>query len=602
MNHSDYKNVKVTGGFLHKKQELNRNITFDSVYNRFYESGRIDALRCDWKEGMGNKPHIFWDSDIAKWLEGASYSIYHYPDKELEEKIDAAVDAIEKNQYENGYFNSYFITCEPDQIFTKRTNHELYNAGHLIEAAIAYYEATGKDKFLKSMMKYADYIEKVFMKEDSAEFRTPGHEEIELALFKLYKCTGKERYLKLSEFFINERGNNSKDTEESLYPGRLWSYDQSHRPVREQKKAFGHAVRGGYLYCAMADLADELCDEELKKACEAIFSDITERKMYITGGIGSTVRGEAFTVPYDLPNANAYCETCAAISLFLFAHKMLKLNNNSVYSDIMEKCLYNGIISGLSLDGKSFFYENPLEINLDAQNRDTSLKEQERFPITERVELFGCSCCPPNINRLLSSIGGYIYGEQDNRVYINLFADSEYRDGEKYIKQTTSYPYDGIVEIETEGFDGVYIRIPSWCDNFSINCDYEIINGYAYATNSSIEVNFEMKPVLIESSEKVWENAGKAAVMMGPVVYCAEAIDNGPNLWSLYVSRKMNPEISFSEYYCGNVICADGYTKKSDTLYSRLSDSYEPVKIKLIPYAAFANRGETNMLVWLNYR
>ena len=347
--------VSLESGFLHEKQKLNREVTLDAVYNRFYETGRFDAFKCDWKEGMEKQPHYYWDSDVAKWMEAVAYILKKESNPELEAKVENLIDEIEKNQSPDGYFNIFFTVIEPDKRFFERTAHELYCAGHLFEAAVAYFECTGKDRFLKLMEKYADHIIRVFVEEKTAKFITPGHEEIELALVRMYSATKKKKYLDLAKFFIDNRGYAEAEKE---------YYSQSHLPVREQKTAEGHAVRACYLYAAMADVAYETGDTELYEVCKTLFADIVNKKMYITGGIGSTRKGEAFTVPYDLKNDKAYAETCAAISLMFFAHRMMRFENDAKYADVIERVLYNGMISGLSLDGTSFFYENPLEIDL----------------------------------------------------------------------------------------------------------------------------------------------------------------------------------------------------------------------------------------------
>ncbi|MBQ9116931.1 MAG: glycoside hydrolase family 127 protein, partial [Clostridia bacterium] len=380
----DFAKTRITGGFWKKKQDMVRNTTVKAVYDRFCDTGRFDAFKFDWKEGMPNKPHIFWDSDVAKWIEGVAYLTEIKREPKLEKIVDETVELIEKNQDENGYFNIYFTVIEPQRRFQTRNDHELYCAGHLMEAAVAYYKATGKRKFLDCMCKYADYIEKRFKIDRDTGFTTPGHEEIELALVRLYEATGEKRYLDLATFFVDERG--SKDE-----PFANWAnskYCQAHLPVREQTTAEGHAVRAVYLYCAMADLALRNGDAELKKACETIFSDIIEKKMYITGGIGSSSVGEAFTVAYDLSNLLAYTESCAALGLALFANRMLNMDADSRYSDTIERVLYNGFMSSTSLDGKSFFYENPLEVIPYLHTRDTSKNNRSmHWPQMTRSEV-----------------------------------------------------------------------------------------------------------------------------------------------------------------------------------------------------------------------
>lgn len=592
-----YDKVKITDGFLHQKQTLNEDVTINAVYDRFYDTGRIDAFKMEWKEGMVNKPHIFWDSDVAKWIEGVAYILKNKKDKDLEKKADAIIDNIEKNQCEDGYYNSYFTVCEPERRFQSRPSHELYCAGHLIEAAVAYFEATGKDKFLKCMEKYADYIYKVFAVEQSANFLTPGHEEIELALLRLYRLTKNVKYLELCKFFVNNRCNKH----DFWLPGEsYYDYDQSHLPVREQLEAVGHCVRACYLYTAMADLAYEIKDEGLEKACKAIFKDIVNQKMYITGGLGSTRHGERFTIPYDLPNETAYAETCASISMMFFASKMQQLENKAVYADVIEREIYNGMLSGVSLDGERFFYENPLEINLENHRRRTG----EQLPITQRVRIFECSCCPPNINRVLSSFGNYIFGYEKDTVFVNQFTNCELNDGKIKVNMKTAYPYNGKIEISYSGVGKIAVRIPSWCTKYTISEKYEIKDGYAYITSKTdtVSIDFEMKPVLIEANSNVRENRGKAAVCCGPLVYCAEGVDN-KDLYKLYIDKNITVRKEFDEYFNADVLYVKGFKKiTGNELYAPLSDNYEKCEIKMIPYFGFANREETDMLVFMQYK
>ena len=594
------KNVNITGGFWKKMQDKNINVTIDAVYDRFKETGRFDALSCTWKEGMDNKPHIFWDSDVAKWAEGAANIILKHDMPELLKKVEAMIDEIEKNQWEDGYFNSYYTSVEPENRFTVRANHELYCAGHLMEAAVSYYKATGRDRFLKLMERYADCIYKIFIEEKSAAFITPGHEEIEIALLRMYKATGKQKYLDMCKFFINERGKNDAP----ICKDFNLSYDQSHMPVREMKEATGHSVRALYLYTAMAGLAYETDDKELLDASKRLFNDITKRKMYITGGVGSTCIGETFTIDYDLPSETAYAETCAAIALMFFCRSLLLNEINSEYADTIERAMYNGMLSGISYDGKAFFYENPLRICLDNHRRNVSTYTKERLPITQRVEVFECSCCPPNLNRVLSSMENYIYSEKDGVYYVHQFMESMYSEGDIKIIQNTGYPENGEIKLSFEGVSRAAIRIPGWCDEYSINVPYEAKNGYAYIENpGDVEVSFKMEPKLYKAHMNVNDCAGKAALMYGPTVYCMEGADNNFRLDRAYIKKELNAEISYLEELDTQMITVDGLlVKTNDSLYSSFSEEFEETKIKLIPYRLFANRGESDMDVWIKCR
>ena len=606
MENVGFENINIKNSMWCEFKKTNREKTVNSVKKRFAETGRFDAFKCGWKEGEDKKPHFFWDSDVAKWIEGASYIIAENGDKELEEYIDGLVDLIEKNQHKNGYFNIFYTVCEPGKEWTARRNHELYCAGHLIEAAVAYNRATKKDKFLKCMIKYADYIYKVFVEEKSAAFVTGGHEEIELALVRLWEETENRKYLDLAQFFIDMRGNNGKDFDESVsYEER--AYDQSHLPVRKQFTAEGHAVRGCYLYSAMADLARINSDKELLQACKSIFRNIAEKRMYITGGIGSSRIKEAFTIDYDLPNQYAYSETCAAISLAMFAKRMLFIENDRIYSDIIEKIIYNAGISGVSLTGDKFFYENPLSFERklsDGEERFMDLYGR-KLPIRERVEVFECSCCPPNINRFFASIGDYICTKSDDTIYIHQFINSEINleNGEKLVIET-DYPRNGKVKITYNGGKKISVRLPSWCENCKTSAEYALENGYMNFGNAhAAEIDFEMKPVLMRAASKVTDDSGKAAVMYGPVVFCAEAVDNGENLGDIFIKSNGNFELEKDDFSGLYKIYADGIRLNEQTeLYSRYTDNFKDCKIKLIPYYAFANRGDSEMRVWIGIR
>ena len=380
---------------------------------------------------------------------------------------------------------------------------------------------------------------------------------------------------------------------------------QSHLPVREQTEAIGHCVRACYMYSAMADLALETDDRELYETCKAAFTDIVTKKMYVTGGVGSTRMLETFTIGYDLLNDKAYAETCAAIALMFFAHRMLRFENDSVYADLIERILYNGMISGLSLDGKSFFYENPLEINLNNYKRFISRDHMERFAITQRVEVFSCSCCPPNLNRVLSSLGNYIYGYEGDTVYVNQFAGSEAAVHNMKITQTTDFPKSGKIVLQTENVKTLCVRIPAWCEEYTVSAPYTMQNGYAVIENptGAITVDLKITPYLVGSNPEIYANNGKAAVCCGPFVCAGEAIDNVENLHSLFIDRNFKAEIEYDDTLCGYTVKVNAFRRKAEAaLYSRFAENFEDFTLKMIPYAAFANRGESNMCVWFGVR
>ncbi|MCL2096712.1 MAG: glycoside hydrolase family 127 protein, partial [Oscillospiraceae bacterium] len=429
----ELEDVKITGGYFYEKQQMNEKVTIPAVYKQFDKTGRVEAFKLNWRAGQPNQPHIFWDSDIAKWIEGAAYTLVRKRDENLENLIDSIVADLVNGQTAQGYFNSYYQTTELANRFTNRHNHELYCAGHLLEGALAYKKATGKDSFLNAVKKYIDYIAEVFTDPDrDKNFTTPGHQEIELALVKLYNETGEKKYLDLSKFFIGTRG--TLDGEKQSNAGWASSnYAQDHLPVAEQTTAEGHSVRCLYMFAGAADIAREYRDEKLKKACEAVFENIKNKRMYVTGGIGGNYSGEAFSYDYDLPNELAYTETCASIAMMFFCQRMYLLTGGKKYADMIELQLYNGVLPGISLYGDKFFYCNPLEVHPERRDYFTSIKNSQFAPEYERPEYFGCSCCPPNIIRLISSLGQYMYhvdiDEQDGEnfdIYVNLYNSSEF--------------------------------------------------------------------------------------------------------------------------------------------------------------------------------
>ena len=612
-----FEKVRITGGFWAEKQELIRNVSAINVYNRFDETGRIGAFACDWKEGMAKQPHFFWDSDVAKWIESVAYITRLQKAPELEALADRIIDNVEKNQLEDGYFNIYHTVVKPGERFTRRNNHELYCAGHLLEAAIAYKEATGKDKLYCCMLKYVDLIERVFITEGSAEFATPGHEELELALVKLYDHTGDVRYLNMAKFFVDKRGTDGRDTENLVKYGVPYThtYFQDHLPIREQTTAEGHAVRLCYLYTAVADVAYRTGDQELKKACAAVFDNIISKRMYITGGIGSTPHGEAFEADYMLDDRVSYNETCASLSLALFAHRMQELSDDSRYADTVERVIYNGFISGLSLDGKGYFYENPIKIDLEARKRKMGGRFKIDYPITERVSVFNCSCCPPNITRFIPSIANFIYTCDGETLRVNQFMESEGEfDGVK-ITQKTNYPYDGKVEITYGGErKTLALRVPCWCENFEITKDgkkveAELSGGYARLrakNGDKIVYSMEIKPTVNYSNPKISSTAGRVALSMGPMIYCIEAVDNreifelAGNLDFISVVKGAKLDVGYDATLKLPVIFTKAaFAVPRNELYTNKAPEIREGIIKFIPYMAFANRGESDMQVWV---
>lgn len=611
MKQVTFDKVKLSG-FWGKRLEVNQKSTIPNIYKRFSETGRFDALKCEWKEGMPNKPHIFWDSDVAKWIESVAFAIRTQPDESLEVLVDAAVDEIEAHQWEDGYFNSYYTAVEPENRFTNRDNHELYCAGHMLEAAIAYDQATGKNKLLNVMIKYLDYINQRFIVENSASFNTPGHEEIELALMKLYDHTGNKKYFEMAQYFIETRGKGAKEQNNT----RNWiddSYDQSDYPVRELPAAVGHSVRAMYLYCGMADLALETGDKTLFDACDRLFDSAAGKRMYITGGIGSASHAEQFANDYFLPNDTAYSETCASIGLAYFARRMSKIKADSKYDDVAELAIYNCGLAGVSLDGKSFFYVNPLEINMARYASQKKYCNTRENLLTHRIEVFDCSCCPPNLSRMIASIGDFLYTYDDTTVYAHHFMESETKFEGIKIKQQTRYPSFGDVRFTVSGMKGktFAVRIPGWSTYTSLGGEKltaELKDGFVYLDVTEDEqvfdFYFEMKPRLIAANPNVDANAGRVCICRGPIVYCAESVLNdGVKLNNLSLKVPLEAGTQWDEEIYGLTINAAGY---EDTGFDRLYKEYSPEdkkekEINFLPYYAFANNGESDMLIWFRY-
>lgn len=577
---------------------------------------------------------VFQDSDVAKWLEAVAYSLETRPDSELEKKVDGVIDLMGKAQQEDGYLNTYFIIKEPEKRWTNlKECHELYCAGHMIEAAVAYYRATGKRKFMDIMIRFVDHIDTVFGPEEGKKRGYPGHQEIELALVKLFRVTGNKKYLNLAKFFLDERGKKpyyfDKEWEEREraehwlgHRRRGPQYDQSHVPVREQTEAVGHSVRATYMYAGMVDVAMETGDEELLKACRRLWENIVYKRMYVTGSIGSESYSEAFTFDYDLPNDTIYGETCAAIALVFFAQRMLNAEPKGRYGDIMERALYNSVISGMSLDGRRFFYVNPLEVNPEACEKNAVMSHVK--PI--RQKWFGCACCPPNLARLLASLGYYIYGVRDNIIYTHLYIGNHTEleiDGSKAeITQSTNYPWTGAVSIsikldEPKEF-GLAFRIPGWCRTPKMLINGEetdianvLADGYAiifrtWKDGDQIELDFPMEAVRMSSHPLVRADIGKVAIQHGPTVFCLEEVDNGPNLQTIVLPRDSKPEVSFREDLLGgvNVITAQGEKASKEAWGQELYKAdtcteYEPIELTFVPYYAWVNRDPGEMTVWV---
>ena len=574
---------------------------------------------------------VFQDSDFSKWIEAVGYSLTQHPDPALEKIADGAIDIVCAAQQDDGYLDTYYIINGKDKIFSNlKDHHELYCFGHLAEGAVAYFEATGKDKLLKAAERFADYIAAYFGADEGKCKGYPGHEIAEMALVRLYEVTGKPEYLELSRYFVDERGKRpyyfDREHPEEVKKGHedelRYSYHQAHLPVRSQDEAVGHAVRAVYLYSGMADVARLTGDETLYEACRKLWDSITREKMYITGGIGSTHIGEAFSFPYDLPNDTAYAETCASIGLVFFARRMLEIRPDACYANVMERALYNGILSGMALDGKSFFYVNPLEILPEACHKD----ERKSHVKSVRQKWFGCACCPPNLARLISSIGSYAYTENEDTLFIHLYMGGTLEKrvaGKKAdICIDSGMPWNGDVKIRVRAEDTglvLALRLPDWCSHYELEGAEGAIkeekDGYLYLKKDweeeeTLTLHFPMESRLMAADERVREDIGKAALMRGPLVYCLEEADNGKELALLSVNPDMDEMIRETDI-CGvrmMAIEANGYRiKKAESeekavekaLYRRYQKPEKiPVRLHFIPYYAWANRGENEMQIW----
>ncbi|OCT15490.1 hypothetical protein A8709_15555 [Paenibacillus pectinilyticus] len=585
---------------------------------------------------------IFQDSDLAKWLEAVGYSLAATPNPALEEMADDIIDVIGKAQHKNGYINTYFTLKEPGKTWTNLYEaHELYCAGHMMEAAVAYYDATGKRKLLDIVCKFADHIETVFGPQHGQIRGYDGHQQIELALVKLSQATGEERYLKLAQFFIDERGADPNffieeckqregysywtGKQEPIPTVQQMAYNQADKPVREQDKAMGHSVRAVYMYTAMADLARLTGDQELLAACRRLWENTTKKQIYITGGIGATHHGEAFTFDYDLPNDTVYAETCASIGLIFFAQRMLLAEAKSDYADVMERALYNNVIGSMSQDGKHYFYVNPLEVWPKASDMNPGRRHVKAV----RQKWFGCSCCPPNVARLLSSLNSYVYTSSpaENTIYMHLFIGSEANftlaAGEVAFTQQSSLPWKGEVRLEFTAAPAsaitLALRIPSWSRGQAVltinnvKTEYETLNGYAmvnrqWMPGDTAQWELALDAQLITAHPQIRVNAGKIAIERGPIVYCLEEVDNGTPLAVVSLDYTKGLTSQFDANFLGGAVIveAEGLadettTWEEDTPYRPLTLQSETKKVKLkaVPYYLWGNRGEGEMTVWI---
>ena len=574
---------------------------------------------------------VFQDSDLYKWLEAVAYQLAVRPDPSLREAADSAIRLIGQAQTPEGYLNTYYQTHPDERRFSNlQNNHELYCAGHLIEAAVAFAQAVGDTRLLDVARRYADLIDRVFGPEEGKLHGYPGHEIIEMALVRLFRLTGEERYLRLARYFIDQRGQAPLYfEEEARHDGNrdfVWNetfmryqYYQAGKPVREQTEAEGHAVRAVYLYSGMADVAAETGDQTLFEACRTLFDNIVSRRMYITGAIGSTHVGEAFTYDYDLPNESVYAETCAQIGLCFFAQRMLNSEMDGRYADVIERTLYNSVLSGMSLDAKRFFYVNPLEVVPEACEKDDRLRHVK----PQRQKWFGCACCPPNLARFLGSLPSYAFSAGGDTLYMHLYIGGEVRvalaHAEVHLSVESDYPWDGRVRltVHTPGEYGIAVRISGWCRGYELKVNGESVSsepvrGYVslnrvWREEDMVELNLKMPVTLMRANPAVRADTGKLCVVRGPLVYSLEEADNGKDLHLLRLPLQTAFEVHDEPQLLGGIrtICCNAFRRSKSfaegQLYAPVCGAEEMTETQLtwIPYFAWANREPGEMAVWI---
>ncbi len=614
-----FTSVKVTDDFWGQRLKASREVTIPLAFSKCEETGRYENFVK--AAHPSDTIHVgglaFDDTDVYKTIEGASYLLQTYPDKRLENYIDSVLVIVAAAQEPDGYLYTS-RTMNPkhphEWAGSKRwemvedLSHEFYNLGHMVEGAIAHYQATGKRNFLDIAMKYADCVCREIGDGPGQVARVPGHQIAEMALAKLYLVTGDKKYLDQAKYFLDKRG----------YTSRTDEYSQAHKPVIEQDEAVGHAVRAAYMYAGMADVAALTGDSAYIKAIDKIWDNIVGKKYYITGGIGATSNGEAFGKNYELPNMSAYCETCAAIGNVYVNHRLFLLHGDSKYYDVVERTLYNGLISGVALDGGSFFYPNPLE----------SMGQHQRQP------WFGCACCPSNIARFIPSLPGYVYATKGDDVYVNLFMSNtgnlKVNGKDVVLSQQTNYPWNGNIAVTVDknkaGKFDLKLRIPGWVQNKPVPSDLYAYNdgkrlGYTVTVNGKpaqgtvtadgyytidrnwkkgdkVELHLDMEPRTVKANNKVEADRGRIAVERGPIVYCAEWPDNNFDVLSIFVNQKPQFTVTEKPELLEGIVelTTDGQVLSYDDK-GRLQA--KDVKLNLIPYYAWNHRGRGNMAVWL---
>lgn len=581
----DFSHVKINDNFwsprLSKHVSATLPVCIDQIEN---QTGRIRNFE-NAAKGEGEHSGIFFDdSDVYKALEGMAYSLINNPDPELEKKADEWIDKFAAAQQPNGYINTFYTLTGLDKRWTNMDKHEMYCAGHMIEAGVAYYQATGKRKLLDVCIRMTDHMMSQFG--PGKRHWVPGHEEIELALVKLYQTTQEQKYLDFAYWLLEERGHGHG----TMGDEGKWNpvYYQDIVPVRQLTDISGHAVRCMYLYCGMADVAALKNDTGYIAAMDRLWDDVVHRNMYITGGVGSSHDNEGFTEDYDLPNLDAYCETCASVGMVLWNQRMNQLTGDSKYIDVLERSLYNGALAGISLGGDRFFYVNPLESKGDHH----------------RQEWYGCACCPSQLSRFLPSIGNYIYASSDDALWVNLYIGNtgQIRIGETDIllTQETDYPWDGSVKLTISTSQPlekeIRLRIPNWCKTYDLSINGKRINvseekGYAvikdWKSQDVIALDMDMPVEIVAADPHVKENFGKRAIQRGPLVYCMEEIDN-----PVYFDQiQLSPSTTFQTAFASDILNGIKTIKTNGRAQSAT----------FIPYYAWDNRKAGKMRVWIPY-
>lgn len=643
----DLHKLKINDPFLGQYQQLVRDVVipyqWDALNDRIEEADPSHAIE-NFRIAAGRQEGefygmVFQDSDVAKWLEAVAWSLCQKPDPGLEKTADEVIELVAAAQCEDGYLNTYFTVKAPEERWTNLAEcHELYCAGHMIEAGVAFFQATGKRRLLDVVCRLADHIDSVFGPGDNQLHGYPGHPEIELALMRLYDVTQEPRYIALVKYFVEARGTqpNFYDIEyEKRGKTSYWNtygpawmvmdkpYSQAHQPISEQPVAIGHAVRFVYLMTGVAHLARLSQDEGKRRDCLRLWKNMARRQLYITGGIGSQSSGEAFSSDYDLPNDTVYAESCASIGLMMFARRMLEMETDSQYADVMERALYNTVLGGMALDGKHFFYVNPLEVH------PKSLKFNHIYdhvkPVRQRW--FGCACCPPNIARVLTSLGHYIYTPHDDVLYINLYVGNsvEIPVGNEALRLRISgnYPWQEQVKIVIDSSSPVNhtlaLRLPDWCDKPQVTLNgapvtQDVRKGYLHISQlwqegDTLQLTLPMPVRRIYGNPLVRHQAGQVAVQRGPLVYCLEQADNGEQLHNLQLPRDARfSTVEGKGIFARKILLqAPGYKQTAKDAenqalwhYDRAPSSRQPQVLTFIPLFSWANRGEGEMRIWVN--